>query len=133
MKHEVRTFQVAGMHCGGCAGKIRRRLAEISGVHDVDVDVASGRVVVAQHGVAADEIIAAIAEAGYDAAPADVDDGQSQPDADDEPSESAACHLPDDEDDAGGSAASAQEGLQLSISGATCASFELSKVKSSPG
>ena len=122
MKHEIRTFQVTGMHCGGCAGKIRRRLAEISGVHDVDVDVASGRVAVAQHGVAAEEIIAAIAEAGYDAASADVDDGQSQPDADDEPSESAACHLPDDEDDAGSSAASAPEGLQLTISGATCAS-----------
>src|SRR5690606_2736529 len=104
----------------------RRRLAELSGVHDVDIDVASGRVAVTQHGVAADEIIAAIAEAGYDAALAEADDEQSQPDAGDEPSESAACHLPDaDKDvdaDAGDSAAYAPEGLQLSISGATCAS-----------
>lgn len=126
MKHEVRTFQVTGMHCGGCAGKIRRRLAEISGVQDVDVDVASGRVAVTQHDVTADEIIAAIAEAGYDAALAEVDDEQSQPDAGDEPSESAACHLPDSATDvdagAGDSAAYAPESLQLSISGATCAS-----------
>src|SRR5690606_41318609 len=126
MKHEVRTFQVTGIHCGGCAGKIRRRLAEISGVHDVDVDVASGRVAVTQHGVAADEIIAAIAEAGYDAALAETDDEQSQPDAGDEPSEPPACHLPDSDTDVDADvsarAASAPEGLQLSISGATCAS-----------
>src|SRR5690606_41563238 len=67
MKHEIRTFQVTGMHCGGCAGKIRRRLAEISGVHDGDVDVASGRAAEAQHGGAGGEATAAIAGAGGDA------------------------------------------------------------------
>lgn len=110
MKHEVQIFQVTGMHCGGCAGKVRRRLAEISGVHEVEVDVASGRVAVTQQGVAANEIVAAIAEAGYDATLAG---------AEDDPADEAsapACHVSDADADA----TSAE--LQLSISGATCAS-----------
>src|SRR5690606_20826083 len=60
------------------------------------------------------------------AALAETDDEQSQPDAGDEPSEPPACHLPDSDTgvdaDVSARAASAPEGLQLSISGATCAS-----------
>lgn len=38
------TFKVNGMHCGGCANKIKTSVSGLSIEHDLSVDVASGSV-----------------------------------------------------------------------------------------
>lgn len=113
MNSNIQYFQVSGMHCGGCAGKIRKRLDALQGVRDVSVDVASGRVAVSGQDVTREAIIAAIAEAGYVAEPAaaEAGDASEEEGAADAPH---ACPLPDP--------GSPGEGLQLAITGATCAS-----------
>lgn len=37
-------LKVNGMHCGGCAGKIKKSLEDLKIQHTVDVDVESGHV-----------------------------------------------------------------------------------------
>jgi len=38
------TLQVTGMSCGGCAGRVTRTLRQLEGVHEVEVELASGTV-----------------------------------------------------------------------------------------
>ncbi|RVW01574.1 heavy-metal-associated domain-containing protein [Rhodococcus spongiicola] len=61
------TYIVKGMTCQHCASAVTEEISELSGVTDVDVDVASGRVVVTSD-VPMDTIAvaAAVAEAGYE-------------------------------------------------------------------
>lgn len=60
------TFLVAGMTCGGCAGKVSRHLGEIAGVTDVAVDVSSGAVTVSSEQDVDPSIVrAAVERAGY--------------------------------------------------------------------
>jgi copper chaperone CopZ len=60
------TYTVAGMTCGGCAGKVGRHIGEIAGVTDVGVDVSSGTVTVASDRVVdAESVRAAVERAGY--------------------------------------------------------------------
>lgn len=40
-------LQVEGMHCGGCVASVKRALAAVEGVAQVDVDLAQGQVSVA--------------------------------------------------------------------------------------
>jgi len=40
-------LKVSGMHCGGCARRIRNALAQVEGVYGVDVDLATATVRVA--------------------------------------------------------------------------------------
>lgn len=40
-------LKVGGMHCGGCARRIRNALAQVEGVYGVDVDLATATVRVA--------------------------------------------------------------------------------------
>lgn len=60
------TYTVEGMTCGHCATSVREEVGELVGVKTVDVDVESGRVVVtSEEPLTADEISAAVTEAGY--------------------------------------------------------------------
>lgn len=61
------TFAVAGMHCASCGLLIDDAVEELGGVERCDTDSRRGRtVVVADPTVAtADDVVAAIATAGY--------------------------------------------------------------------
>lgn len=60
------TYTVAGMTCGGCAGKVSRHISEIAGVTDVGVDVSRGAVTVSSDQDVDPAIVrAAVERAGY--------------------------------------------------------------------
>ncbi len=65
------TFTVQGMTCEHCVRAVSEEVAAIDGVAAVDVDLASGAVVVTTDGEAVDPalVAAAVDEAGYDLAP----------------------------------------------------------------
>jgi copper chaperone len=57
---------VAGMTCGHCVASVTEELQEISGVNDVQVDLATGRVrFTAAQPVSDAEVQAAVEGAGY--------------------------------------------------------------------
>ena len=61
---QTREYTVHGMTCRHCVLSVTEEVAEVAGVQDVDVDLASGRLVV--RGDAEDDaVVAAVAEAGY--------------------------------------------------------------------
>lgn len=63
------TYTVTGMTCGHCVQAVQTEIGKIDGVTTVDVDLASGRVVVEAGGdIAASDIAAAVDEAGYELA-----------------------------------------------------------------
>ena len=58
------TYEVTGMTCGHCQAAVQQEVGAVPGVTGVDVDLATGQVVV--HGEADDAAVrAAIEEAGY--------------------------------------------------------------------
>jgi len=64
------TITVTGMTCAHCARAVRDELSALGGVSTVEVDIASGRVVVQSQAVLAREALrAAVEEAGYVMAP----------------------------------------------------------------
>lgn len=65
----IRTYTVTGMTCGHCVGSVREEVAELPGVTDVEVELASGRLAVTGDALDDDAIRAAVAEAGYEVAP----------------------------------------------------------------
>ncbi|MCF8608815.1 heavy-metal-associated domain-containing protein [Gordonia sp. HY285] len=63
---ETTTITVDGMTCGHCAASVREEISEITGVTNVDVDVASGRVdITSDAALDAAVVGAAVTEAGY--------------------------------------------------------------------
>lgn len=57
---------VTGMTCGHCAASVGKEINNIDGVTDVEVDVATGQVVIrADRDLDAANIAAAVREAGY--------------------------------------------------------------------
>jgi copper ion binding protein len=63
---QTSTYTVIGMTCGHCVASVREEVGDVPGVSDVDVDLATGRVVVtAASSVDDDAIRAAVEEAGY--------------------------------------------------------------------
>jgi len=62
----ITTYTVAGMTCEHCVASVSEEVAEVPGVQQVDVDLASGRLVVSGDGVREASIRAAVAEAGYE-------------------------------------------------------------------
>ena len=62
---------VTGMHCGSCSALIEESLSETTGVIRAEVDLDSGRAVVAfdPSQVDPDRLLAVVAEAGYRATP----------------------------------------------------------------
>ncbi len=63
---ENRVYTVSGMTCGHCVASVREEVSEVSGVESVDVDLASGRLVVTGAGVSDEAVHAAVVEAGYE-------------------------------------------------------------------
>lgn len=63
------TYTVTGMTCGHCVQSVQTEIGKIDGVTGVDVDLASGRVVVEGNAPISDaDIAAAVDEAGYELA-----------------------------------------------------------------
>jgi copper chaperone CopZ len=65
-----KTWIVDGMTCGHCVASVTAEVGKVPGVADVQVDLATKRVVVTGAGVPDDAVVAAVDEAGYDAVPA---------------------------------------------------------------
>ncbi|MEU4119608.1 cation transporter [Kitasatospora sp. NPDC028055] len=64
---ERTVLQVTGMTCGHCVSSVTAELKKVTGVTEVAVDLATGRVTVDSTAPLADaELAAAIDEAGYD-------------------------------------------------------------------
>jgi copper chaperone len=62
---QTREYVVHGMTCQHCVLSVREEVGEVAGVQDLDVDLASGRLVV--RGDVDDAAVrAAVAEAGYE-------------------------------------------------------------------
>ena len=61
----VREYAVEGMTCEHCVLSVSEEVSEVAGVERVDVELASGRLVVRGEGVSDDAVRAAVAEAGY--------------------------------------------------------------------
>jgi len=63
-------YTVSGMTCGHCVGSVEEEIGNIAGVTAVDVELASGRVVVTSDApVSAADVVAAVDEAGYTVVP----------------------------------------------------------------
>ena len=56
---------VEGMTCDHCVLSVREEVGEVAGVTHVEVDLASGRLVVVGENVDEGAVRAAVAEAGY--------------------------------------------------------------------
>jgi len=66
-------YTVTGMTCDHCAQAVTAEIGQLEGVHQVDVDLATGAVTVASDGpLDADAVSAAVEEAGYTVASADL-------------------------------------------------------------
>jgi copper chaperone len=65
---EMLTYTVPDIHCEHCEMSIREEVAEVPGVDEVVVDVASKLVTVRGHELSDELVRAAIEEAGYAAA-----------------------------------------------------------------
>lgn len=62
-------YQVNGMSCGHCEGAVRATVSQIPGVADVEVSASTGLLaVIAERPVDDAAVIAAVGEAGYEAA-----------------------------------------------------------------
>jgi copper chaperone len=60
------SFAVAGMTCGHCVSAVTSELSKIPGVSEVEVDLASGTVVLASEApVPVEAVASAVDEAGY--------------------------------------------------------------------
>ena len=64
----TRTYSVTGMTCAHCVAAVSAEVGAVAGVRGVEVDLASGRMLVRGDGVSDTEVRAAVAEAGYDVA-----------------------------------------------------------------
>jgi copper chaperone len=62
-------YTVTGMTCGHCVGAVKEEVGKITGVTGVEVDLDSGLLTVDSAGpIARGDVIAAVDEAGYQAA-----------------------------------------------------------------
>jgi copper chaperone CopZ len=57
---------VIGMTCDHCARSVTEEVADLPGVTQVEVDLASGRLLVTGEDVSDDAVAAAVEEAGYE-------------------------------------------------------------------
>jgi copper chaperone len=62
---EERTFTVTGMSCEHCVAAVSAEVGALAGVSGVDVDLASGAVIVRGGGVDDEAVRAAVEAAGY--------------------------------------------------------------------
>jgi len=68
MSASTKTYEVRGMTCDHCVMSVREEIAELGDVEVVELELGSGRLVVAAPAVADERIAAAVAEAGYELA-----------------------------------------------------------------
>jgi copper chaperone len=66
MDMSVKTYTVQGMTCGHCVSSVKEEVGELSGVTDVEVDLATGRLDVAGESVTDDAVRLAVQGAGYE-------------------------------------------------------------------
>ena len=66
---EARIYTVVGMTCSHCVSSVHEEVSELDGVRNVDVDLGSGRLLLAGQGFSDDAVQAAVEEAGYSLAP----------------------------------------------------------------
>jgi copper chaperone len=61
------SYTVKGMTCSHCVASVTEEVSEIAGVHNVDVDLATGKVTIASvEPIPVDKVAAAVTEAGYE-------------------------------------------------------------------
>jgi copper chaperone CopZ len=68
MSTETQTYRVDGMSCEHCRSAVAGEVSKVTGVRAVDVDLETKLVRVTGDRVVQDAVLAAIDEAGYDAA-----------------------------------------------------------------
>lgn len=69
-------FQISGMSCGACVGRVERAVRDVQGVEAVAVDLGEKRAAV--RGTASVQaIVDAVADAGYEARPIDPPSGSA--------------------------------------------------------
>lgn len=68
---QLAVIRVAGMHCHQCEKFIQRKLAQLPGVHEAEVDFNSGQasILFDRALIGTEELIQVIRDAGYDASP----------------------------------------------------------------
>ncbi|NLO80376.1 MAG: copper-translocating P-type ATPase [Xanthomonadaceae bacterium] len=69
------TIGIKGMNCASCVGRVERALAQTPGVAEVSVNLATGKATVTVDGATAQQVVAAIKGAGYEALIATVEFG----------------------------------------------------------
>jgi copper chaperone len=62
----VREYVVEGMTCDHCVLSVSEEVSEVAGVEQVDLELASRRLVVRGERVSDDAVRAAVADAGYE-------------------------------------------------------------------
>lgn len=66
MSTSTQTFTVTGMTCGHCVASVTEEVSELTGVENVDVDLATGSVTITSTTPLEDDAVrAAVEEAGY--------------------------------------------------------------------
>lgn len=66
----VAEYQVSGMSCAHCEAAIRSEVGRIDGIESIEVSAETGRLVITSAAaIAADQVLAAVDEAGYTALP----------------------------------------------------------------
>jgi copper chaperone CopZ len=63
---DTRSYTVSGMTCAHCVLSVTEEVSGVAGVRSVDVDLATGRMVVAGEGFTDEAVSAAVDEAGYE-------------------------------------------------------------------
>ena len=61
-----RSFTVSGMTCGHCVMSVREEVSEVPGVTSVEVDLATGHMMVSGDDFSDAAVKAAVADAGYE-------------------------------------------------------------------
>jgi copper chaperone CopZ len=69
---QLAVVRIQGMHCHRCEAAIQKKLAQVPGVHEAEVDFNSGQASILFDRALADidDLIQVIRDAGYQAAPA---------------------------------------------------------------
>jgi copper chaperone CopZ len=62
----TRSYTVAGMSCAHCVAAVSEEVGAVAGVRGVEVELASGRLLVHGEGVSDANVRAAVEEAGYE-------------------------------------------------------------------
>ncbi|WP_371059689.1 copper-translocating P-type ATPase [Rhodosalinus sp. 5P4] len=77
---ETRTLTVDDMSCASCVGRVERALAAVPAVLEARVNLAAGTATVTmlEGAASADDLVRAVAEAGYDATPEDAEARESR-------------------------------------------------------